>query len=124
MASDRLLVEALQKWTRSKESANRHNRDLLQYGAVVAGSAGMVAGAGGLTALAGSGGRGLPWWAALQLSVLAVAAVVAIAGGVMLLLRTYRLRELAEAEAERSMDRLIELRPDQFLPGPVARRPG
>jgi hypothetical protein len=123
MAADRQLIEALQVWNRAKESANRHNRDLLQYGAVVAGSAGMVAGAGGLTALAGAGG-GLPWWAAVQLSVLAVAAVVAIGGGVMLLLRTYRLRERAEAEAERSMDRLIELRPDQFLPGPVARRSG
>lgn len=122
VGSDGQLVEALQRWHRTKEAANRYNRDLLQYGAVVAGSAGMMAGAGGLTALAGAGGR-LPWWAAVQLSVLAVAAVVAIGGGVMLVLRTYRLRERAEAEVETSMDRLIELRPDQFLPGPTLRRP-
>ncbi|HLF04267.1 MAG TPA: hypothetical protein VI855_03530 [Dehalococcoidia bacterium] len=123
MAADRQLIEALQIWNRAKESANRYNRDLLQYGAMIAGAVGMVAGAGGLTALAGAGGR-LPWWAALQLAVLAVAALVVIAAGVVLLLRTYRLREKSENETEQAMDRLIELRPDQFLPGPVPRRAG
>ncbi|MBM3942286.1 MAG: hypothetical protein FJ316_05080 [SAR202 cluster bacterium] len=64
----------------------------------------------------------MPWWAAAQLAVLVIAALVAVGVGVMLLLRTYRLREKAENDALQSLDRLIELQPSQFMAAPASRR--
>ncbi|MBM3942287.1 MAG: hypothetical protein FJ316_05085 [SAR202 cluster bacterium] len=45
--TDGNLIAALKVWHRARETANRYNRDMLQYGAMVAGAIGMVAGAGG-----------------------------------------------------------------------------
>jgi len=56
------------------------------------------------------------------LAVLVIAALVAVGVGVMLLLRTYRLREKAENDALQSLDRLIELQPSQFMAAPASRR--
>lgn len=56
------------------------------------------------------------------MAVLVIAALVAVGVGVMLLLRTYRLREKAENDALQSLDRLIELQPSQFMAAPASRR--
>ena len=109
------LVEALKGWHRSKEASSRHNRNLLQYGAMIAGALGIEAGSGGVIAIANAVG-GLPWWGPLQFVATAVVTAVIGVSGAVMALRSYRLRYEAEQEVEQYSSRLIELCPEHFLP--------
>jgi hypothetical protein len=109
------LVEVLQGWHRAKEAASRHNRNLLQYGAMIAGALGIETGSGGVISVASAVGT-LPWWGPLQFMGTTLIMVVIGVVGAVLALRAYRLRSDAETEVERYAIQLIALRPDQFLP--------
>lgn len=114
---DEQLVEALQGWHRSKEAATRYNRNLLQYGAMIAAAVSIESGYGGVMAVANSiAVAGLPWWVPFQLVALSLIAAVVVVIGVILVLRAYRLRHTAERDAEDYREKLIALRPEHFLP--------
>ena len=115
------LVEALQGWHQAKDASRRYNRDLLQYGAMAAGGLGVEAGNGGVMAVANAVGT-LAWWAPWQLGIMAVISTVVMVVGAVLALRAYGLRRLSESEVERYTNRLIELRPDHFLPDAASLR--
>lgn len=112
---DQGLAEALQGWHRAREAAARHNRNLVQYGAMIAGALGVETGSGGIFSIASAVGS-LPWWWPIHFAgtsvILATVAVV----GVVLALRAYRLRNEAETDVEKYAVQLIALRPDRFLP--------
>ena len=106
------LVEILQGWHRAKEAASRHNRNLLQYGATIAGALGIETGSGGVISVASAVGT-LPWWGPLQfMGTTLIMVVIGVVGPVL----AYRLRSDAEKEVEGYAIQLIALRPDRFLP--------
>jgi hypothetical protein len=111
----RQLVEALQGWHRAKEADSRSNRNLLQYGAMVAGALGIETGSGGVVSIASALGT-LPWWGPIHFMSMTVIMVIIGVVGAVLTLRAYHLRSEAEKEVERYAIQLIGLRPDRFLP--------
>ena len=113
--SDEVVV-ALQDWHEARESANRHNRNLLQYGGALAALFGIVTGFGGIVTVAiGVGERGgTPF---------GVAAVVVGAAGIVLgallvlaIVRAFRERQLAEERAAEMLRILIRHDPERFMP--------
>jgi hypothetical protein len=109
------LAAILQGWHRAREASSRHNRNLLQYGAMIAGALGIEAGSSGVIAVASSLGT-LPWWGPVQFMGTTLIMIGIAAVGAVLALRAYRLRSEAEGEAEQYANQLIALRPDRFLP--------
>ena len=112
-----VTIQALQQWTRAKEAAGRHNRNLLQFGASFGAALGIEAGSWGLVAVAeGLAADNTPLWLfGLLFLIMAFAAGIAIVMAI-LLLQAYKGREEAEKAAEVHLEALIELVPDNFLP--------
>jgi hypothetical protein len=109
------LTEVLQGWHRAKEASSRHNRNLLQYGAMIAGALGIETGSGGVISVASAVGT-LPWWGPVQFMGTTLIMVVIGAVGAVMALRAYQQRSEAEKEVEQYAIQLIALRPDRFLP--------
>jgi hypothetical protein len=109
------LAEVLQGWHRAKEAASRNNRNLLQYGAMIAGALGIEAGSSGVIAVASSLGT-LPWWGPVQFMGTTLIMIGIAVVGAVLALRAYQQRSEAEKAVEQYAIQLIALRPDRFLP--------
>jgi len=117
-------VAELLAWKLGVERAGRHNRNLLQYGASMAALLGISAGGGGILALAkavtltqgDNAGHLLP---EDGLRFVVALGVLGLAGAVVLgvlLYRAFRDRARAEAEADAHLSKLVQLRPEGFLP--------
>ena len=113
--SDEVVV-ALQDWHQARESANRHNRNLLQYGVALSALFGIEAGFGGIVAVAirVRPGGGTPF---------GVAAVILGAAGIVLgallavaIVRAFRERQVAEELAAEMLPILIRHDPERFMP--------
>ena len=111
----------LSGWRVALGQAERANRNLLQYAGAFAALLGIGAGSGGVFAMAkaiNEGGQLVPEW--ILSAAFAVAAVCAIVL-VCLLWSAYRTRRRAERHADEHFKRLIERRPELFLPRPGGR---
>lgn len=118
-ASEQIWRTRLGSWRLSVERANRHNRNVLQYGAAIAALFGIGAGSGGVLALAKAVKPGsdalIPDW--LLFVALLLAAVVGI-GLAVLLYKAFRGRVQAERDADRLLGEFIEVAPKDLLPKP------
>ena len=110
------VVLALQEWHEARESANRHNRNLLQYGAALATLFGLEAGFGGIVTVAISLGKGggTPYFVAAV--VIGAAGIVLGALGALAMVRAFRERKLAEERAAETLRVLIRHDPERFMP--------
>lgn len=112
------IVDALQGWQIAKERAGQANRDLLQYAAGITAVLGIVAGSGGIFAVAtavtptdGTQLFSIDLLKMLMIVGFALAAVLAL-----MLVGAFRKRRQSERAMEDYLTRLIRLRPDAFLP--------
>jgi hypothetical protein len=106
----------LSNWRVALAQAERANRNLLQYAGAFAAVLGISAGSGGVFAMAkaiNQDGQLVPEW--ILSAAFAVAAICAIVL-VCLLWSAYRSRRRAEWHADEHFKRLIERRPELFLP--------
>jgi hypothetical protein len=118
---DRGWETELSGWRVALSQAERANRNVLQYAAAFAALLGISAGSGGVFAMAkaiNENGQLVPEWALS--GAFAVAAICAIVL-VCLLWSAYRTRRRAERHADEHFRRLIERRPELFLPRPGGR---
>ena len=116
-------VPELQAWKLSLEHAERANRNLLQDAAGIAALLGIQAGSGGVFALAQAvtvAKDGATTFVPDDIMrVLLIAAAVGAAlslGLAVLLVRAFWARHRAEADADEHLAKLIEAKPDHFLP--------
>ena len=112
------IVDALQGWQIAKERAGRANRDLLQFAAGITAVLGIVAGSGGIfavaTAVTPTDGTQL-----FSIDLLKMLMVVGFALALVLTLMlagAFQKRRQAERAIDDHLTRLIRLRPDAFLP--------
>lgn len=113
----------LSGWRVALGQAERANRNLLQYAGAFAALLGIGAGSGGVFAMAkainkSEDGQLVPEWALS--GAFAVAAITACVL-VCLVWAEYRSRRRAERHADEHFRRLIEKRPELFLPRPGGR---
>jgi hypothetical protein len=112
------MVDALQGWQIAKERAGRANRDLLQFAAAITAVLGIVAGSGGIFAVATAAAP--PDADQLfSLDVLKIFMTVGFALAFVLglmLVAAYQRRRRFERTMDDYLTRLIGLRPDAFLP--------
>ncbi len=115
-------VPELRAWKLSLERAERANRNLLQDAAGIAALLGIQAGSGGVFALAQAvtvAKEGASFVPDDIMRVLLIAGAVGAAlslGLAVLLVRAFWARHRAEAEADEHLAKLIEAKPDHFLP--------
>jgi len=115
-------VPELQAWKLSLERAERANRNLLQDAAGIAALLGIQAGSGGVFALAQAvtvSKDKVQFVPDDFMRVLLIAAAVGAAlslGLAVLLVRAFWARHRAEADADEHLAKLIEAKPDHFLP--------
>ena len=113
--SDEVVI-ALQGWHEARESANRHNRNLLQYGALLAALFGLEAGFNGIVIVAiGLGKRGV-WPLGVAIVVLGAAGIILGALLALAIVRAFRERQLAETRAAEMLPILIRHDPERFMP--------
>ena|SRR5437763_15423594 len=112
------IVRALQGWQIAKERANRANRDLLQFAAGITAVLGIVAGSGGIFAVAtavtptqGAQLFSIDVLKTLMAVGFALAAVLAL-----MLVGSFQKRRREEHTMDEFLTSLIALRPDAFLP--------
>ena len=111
------VVQALQGWQIAKERASRANRDLLQFAAGITAVLGIVAGSGGIfavaTAVTPNDGTQLFSIDLLKL-LMAVGFALSVVLGLMLV-GSFQKRRREERTMDEYLGRLIGLRPDAFL---------
>jgi hypothetical protein len=114
------LVQHLQSWHESRNKAIRRNRNLLQYAAGVAALLGISAGSGGIFALADAVNvNGSEVGILNAVLILVIVASIGLAAVLMVLLvQAFFGRLRSEAEADRHLRQLIELKPDLFWTRP------
>ena len=112
------LVPELQAWHKAKERADVHNRNLLQYFAILGAFLGLAAGSSGLLAVAASlrDDGGFEWWATVIVALAGAAIAVVAIALTALAFREFQMRQAAEHDAEVHFARLIALDPDRYLP--------
>jgi hypothetical protein len=120
------IVKELQGWHRAKEEASHYNRNLLQYAAGIAAGLGIVAGSGGIlaVALAVNGTTdapppavgSLPFWILVTLLVLSYLSALISAILLGFLALAFVRRRRAERRAANHLERLIGLMPHYYLP--------
>ena len=110
------VVLALEEWHEARESANRHNRNLLQYGAAIATVFGIAVGFGGIASVAIStgDGNGTPYLVAA--GIIGAIGFVLGALGAFAIVRAFRARRSAEERAAQTLRVLIRHDPERFMP--------
>ncbi len=112
------IVRALQGWQIAKERANRANRDLLQFAAGITAVLGIVAGSGGIFAVASSAATttGTQLFPLDLLKILmGIGFALSVVLGIMLV-GAFQRRHREERTMDDYLTKLISLRPDAFLP--------
>ena len=118
MSAPQEIVAPLQEWHGATEAASRNNRNLIQYGAALAGLIGIEAGFGGVVAVALSvadsaqDGPLYGWVIGLAVAGFILGVMLAV-----LVVRAFHERHAAEQRADAAMRTLITHMPDRFLPG-------
>ncbi len=113
--SDEVVI-ALQDWHEARESANRHNRNLLQYAAALATLFGIEAGFDGIVIVAiGLGRRGSVYFG-VAMAILGVAGIFLGALLVLAIVRDFRERQVAEERVAEMLRVLIRHDPERFMP--------
>ena len=113
------MVPIVQAWLEAKDKSERYNRNLMQYGAAIAAVLSILAGSGGIFAVANAlrmEGGSLPFWAWIILGVITVVGIAALFLLLILLFFSFLRRKEAEADAVRERGNLIAQDHTRFLP--------
>ena len=123
------IETATRNWRMCRELADRYNRRLVQYGAAAATALGVGGASGGLLATADAIVRNsvdneqIPGFIIYIIGVLIGLSSFIFIAGTVLLLAALGIRGRAENRAAAFLNKVIELRPELFLPSSEDLRP-
>ena len=112
-------IPTLRAWYTAKDEAEHYNRNLMQYGTAVAAVLSILAGSGGIFAVANAlktESGSLPAWALMILWLVSIVGTIALVLLLGLLVHSFLHRSKAEKAVEESRGSLIDADLTPFLP--------